>query len=289
MQVIASKKLFLPARDRSFWKCPDAQKLPLLYLAWGHRDFQKQPVPASQHEGWCCLLIEEGLPTLKIEGRPVRISAGTLAVLGPDCEFGWEATPSGECKFLLWMWRDLEDVSRAYGESAYIIRILNRKMQSPLLRLHEACRDEILRADAISARYLTGCHLQFQAILERSLQAETEKDSTRLRSQIIDWMTQHLDSREPVARLCDYLNLSQSTLYRLFRDEYGVSPLAYFNQLKMEQARQFLRESRLTVKEVAHALGYRYFNDFSRAYKKYHGRTPLGERDAAQRAKPKSK
>ena len=36
-------------------------------------------------------------------------------------------------------------------------------------------------------------------------------------------MAGHLDSREPVARMCDYLNVSQSTLYRRFMEEVGVS------------------------------------------------------------------
>ncbi len=279
MSPATPKKLYLPARDRSFWKCPEGRELPLQYLAWGHRDFKKEPIPSSLHEGWTCLLVEEGVPTLTIDGKTSRVTAGTLAILGPDCPFGWEAPGNDQCKFIVWMWRDLDGLPRERGAASHIIRILSRKMQEPLFRLHEACRDEVLRLDDLSDAFLEGCYLQFLATLQRTLTAEPDKDSTHLLKQVVTWMEQHLDSSEPVARLCDYLNLSQSTLYRLFRDEHGVSPLTYFNQLKMEHARRLLRAGGRTVKEVAHELGYRYFNDFSRAYKNFHGRTPVEDRD----------
>lgn len=92
------------------------------------------------------------------------------------------------------------------------------------------------------------------------------------------WMTAHLDSKEPVARLCDYLNISQSSLYRRFREEAGLSPLERFQQLRMNEAKRLLAGGGATVKEIAFHLGYCHFNDLSRAYRKHFGRSPSRDR-----------
>ena len=92
------------------------------------------------------------------------------------------------------------------------------------------------------------------------------------------WMAAHLDSKEPVARLCDYLNISQSSLYRRFRDEAGVSPLERFQQLRMNEAKRLLAGGGSTVKEIAFHLGYAHFNDLSRAYRKHFGKSPTLDR-----------
>ena len=90
------RHLYLPARDRSFWT-GEGETLPLLYLAWGARDFHRQPIPASRHEGWVCVLIEEGAPTMVVRKQAMRMPAGTLALIGPDCPFGWKGAASGSC------------------------------------------------------------------------------------------------------------------------------------------------------------------------------------------------
>lgn len=95
---------------------------------------------------------------------------------------------------------------------------------------------------------------------------------------ILRILTAHLDSKEPVARLCDYLNLSQSTLYRRFRAEIGVGPLDRFQELRMNEAKRLLSEEGVTVKEAAFRLGYSHFNDLSRAYRKHFGKSPSFDR-----------
>jgi AraC-like DNA-binding protein len=79
-----------------------------------------------------------------------------------------------------------------------------------------------------------------------------------------------------VARLCDYLNVSQSTLYRVFSEAEGTSPLAWFHRARMEEARTRLANGTVSVKEVAHALGYDHASDLSRAYRRYFGAPARG-------------
>ena len=274
------RHLYLPARDRSFWTAGDAP-LPLLYLAWGTRDFHCQPIPASRHEGWVCVLIEEGAPTMVVRRQAVRMPAGTQALVGPDCPFGWKGAASGSSKFLMWMWRDVTGTTgRADLKASIVSRPLARFERQPFLRLHDLCRREVLRAAGPDAMYLEGCRILFDTTIQRELLDRPEEggggsDTVALAR---SWMRAHLDSHEPIARLCDYLNVSQSTLYRVFAAAEGRSPLAWFHEARMARAHELLASRALSVKEVAHVLGYEHGNDLSRAFRRRFGETPTARR-----------
>lgn len=285
MSHFEKRHLYLPERDRSFWKCDAALDVSLLYLAWGYRDFHRHPIPVSCHEGWVGVLIEEGCPTIAVNKQSVRMPAGTLALIGPNCSFGWNDSATGPCKFLLWMWRNFGGTSFALGlQAAYVTRLLSRKDRKPFVLLHDLCRREVLHSTAPCRSYLKGCHIIFEATMQRAIQKHPDKKqlASELGELAKAWMSAHFESKEPIARLCDYLNRSQATLYRLFMNEFGMSPLACFHQLRMEKANELLTTSNRSVKEIACQLGYEYFNDLSRAYRKEFGRSPTEARQATR-------
>lgn len=269
--------LYLPAKDRSFWQASGDAGWPLLYLAWGRRDFGGEHIPVSRHDGWVCVLIEEGSPTLCLASEKRKLGPGALALMGPDCAFGWQDRKGNDCRFCLWMWQELELSLHPYNcRAQYLIRLLNRKQQQPFKLLHDLCRRELLDFNPASIRYISGCRMQFEVVLDRTLAAHSQADAGAERLHLATkWMQSHLDSREPIARLCDYLNVSQSSLHRLFKSRTGVSPAARFHELKMLHARDLLRTGKHQVKEVAFTLGYLHFNDFSRAYQQYFGHSPV--------------
>lgn len=273
MSSAVRRHLYLPASDRSFWTSAGRAACPLLYLAWGARDFARQPIPPSRHEGWVAVLIEEGGPTLLVKRREVRMPAGTLALIGPECPFGWTGASTGSAKFLLWMWRGLAAPAAA---GAYLTRTLARPDRRSFALLHDLCRREVLRPPGPTDVYLDGCRILFEATMQRALLDPSAADSSA--SRLVDlartWLAAHLDSREPVARVCDYLNVSQSTLYRVFAAACGESPLAWFHRTRMEKARELIVDRRQPVKATAYALGYQHSNDLSRAYRRHFGHRP---------------
>jgi AraC family transcriptional regulator of arabinose operon len=280
MPARAAKHLYLPARDRSFWKSDSGSLLPLLYLAWGRRDFHEQGVPPSRHEGWVCACIEEGSPTIILDGQVTRLFPGQLVFIREDYPFGWQQSDDRYCKFLLWMWqRPLHaDLAKLPADAIAIHKIPTA--QRPLWSmLHNMCRDEILGEDEPSAVWLESCQRQMEVLLLRLFQPPKEEVAASRRIALaLDWMREHPESREPVGRLCDYLGISQPTLHRLFSNKTGESPLAHFRRIKMEHARRLLEKRDIQIKEIASALGYQHFNDFSRAYRSHFGHPPSNKR-----------
>jgi len=74
--------------------------------------------------------------------------------------------------------------------------------------------------------------------------------------------------------LADKLGISGVTLAVEFKNAMGISPSDYLAMIRIENAKQLLRDTQLLVKEVSLAVGYEDDNVFSRRFKKYVGKTP---------------
>jgi transcriptional regulator GlxA family with amidase domain len=81
------------------------------------------------------------------------------------------------------------------------------------------------------------------------------------------WLAANSTETQPIARLCEYLQVSQMTVNRLFRVNLGLSALEWYRRERLNRAKELLSTGSTSVKEVAYLLGYRHANDFSRAFK----------------------
>ena len=70
------------------------------------------------------------------------------------------------------------------------------------------------------------------------------------------------------------LNMSQRQLERLFQQEFHLTPYRYFQQQKLLLARQYLRNTRLSIKEISSRLGFCDPYYFSNFFKKEEGISP---------------
>ena len=60
----------------------------------------------------------------------------------------------------------------------------------------------------------------------------------------------------------------------MFREKTGRSPMQYYADLKITEAKKLLREDNLSVSQITDALGYSGIHNFSRAFKKSTGFSP---------------
>ncbi|WP_302453127.1 AraC family transcriptional regulator [Victivallis vadensis] len=93
--------------------------------------------------------------------------------------------------------------------------------------------------------------------------------------QLKEFLDQHICGETPkLEELCRLCELSEAQLLRVFKRDFGQSPLAYLLQAKIHLACQFLSSSNITVKELA---GMLHFTDpfyFSRVFKRKTGCSP---------------
>ncbi|HTJ10595.1 MAG TPA: helix-turn-helix domain-containing protein [Dinghuibacter sp.] len=77
-----------------------------------------------------------------------------------------------------------------------------------------------------------------------------------------------------VGHLADRMNLSVSTLGRLCYRAYGLSPMKYVFNLRLERAALLLAQNYGRVKDVAYETGFSSLSYFSKCYKERYGVPP---------------
>jgi len=74
--------------------------------------------------------------------------------------------------------------------------------------------------------------------------------------------------------IAEHANLTERTLIRRFKISTGHSPKQYARLLRMERAKEMLIESRLSVGETCHRVGYDDISSFVRTFKSVVGESP---------------
>jgi len=94
----------------------------------------------------------------------------------------------------------------------------------------------------------------------------------------VEAMEAHVAEPLPLDRLAGFSGLSPRQLNRLFRDKLGRSVMRYYRELRLEKAQSLLRNSPLSLTEIALATGFANSSHFSRAYAAQFGQPPSSYR-----------
>ncbi|MBW4084168.1 ABC transporter substrate-binding protein [Paenibacillus sp. S150] len=123
--------------------------------------------------------------------------------------------------------------------------------------------------------------LQFVYELLRQMKAQgVEVTSTDLVSQAIRYIHEYYSSPITVDSLAEILECSPRHLSRLFqKSTLQRTPSDYLIGIRMNKASELLRQTKLTLQEIATNVGYQDGYYFSRMFKKYTGYSPLEYRN----------
>lgn len=81
-----------------------------------------------------------------------------------------------------------------------------------------------------------------------------------------------------IADVSDAMHIDRTYLYRLFKEEYGVSPLTYLTKYRIEKACELLRETTMEIQIIAASVGYEDALYFSKKFRKVKGTSPSAYR-----------
>lgn len=92
--------------------------------------------------------------------------------------------------------------------------------------------------------------------------------------QITDYIHAHLDQSIKLADLASVAGMSQFHFSRMFKQSMGISPHQYLLQQRVEQAKQLLKRSKLTIAEIALQCGFNSQSHLSKHFRDAIGMTP---------------
>ena len=75
--------------------------------------------------------------------------------------------------------------------------------------------------------------------------------------------------------ICEKTSYSKAYLFRIFKAQTGKTIMAYFIEIKINHAKQLLRENELSVREISERLAFSTPDYFTKTFKRITGLTPL--------------
>lgn len=101
-----------------------------------------------------------------------------------------------------------------------------------------------------------------------------QKERNRLAEEIVSILSNNLYSTLTIEALCEMTNYSKAHIHKEFKSSTGKSVMQYFIDLKIERAKELLRDGDLSVGEIADKLAFDTSNYFSKVFKKETHMTP---------------
>jgi len=89
-----------------------------------------------------------------------------------------------------------------------------------------------------------------------------------------EWVAQHYDEDVPVAAMVRLSGLPERSFKRRFARATGMSPMEYVHTLRLEESKQLLETTRLSIEAVANEVGYEDASFFGRLFRRKVGLTP---------------
>ena len=220
--------------------------------------------------------IEDGKGTFEFDGRPHDVGPGDLAVLFPDMYVRYYDHPGRPWRYT---WIGLR------GERArWALSLAGLSEESPCLHgvgddVLEGIFSEIesaYRSDSYPPLFPVTAAWRMVEHLSRDkpLPRET-KGHTHMAEVIRRMVEQEFTESITIDEIARRLGVTRTTIFRHFRQAYGQSPKQYLDELRLMFARDLLRRTRSSVKEVARTSGFQSAHYFSRAFRRRFGLSPV--------------
>lgn len=93
-------------------------------------------------------------------------------------------------------------------------------------------------------------------------------------NRIICFMKENIDKNLSIDDFCEEFGLSRTRIKDLFREKLNTGIIQYFRHLKIEKAKELIREENYNFSEIADKLGFSSVHYFSNVFKKITDMTP---------------
>ncbi|MGL4619820.1 helix-turn-helix domain-containing protein [Chroococcidiopsis sp.] len=277
----------------------------------------KLPIASSQNLGWESIIVEEfqqppggiehfALPehaiAVCLATKPNRLhqimgdrryvglyTKGDISITpahlpssyqseGEDCYLHIQIPP----QFLQQVAKEAIEIDPAGIEIVPEFRVRNPQIESIAMMLRSALHQNdawVNRLYVESLANLLTVHLlrDYATTQPRVALYEGGLGDRRL-LQVSEYINAHLDREIKLADLAQLLGMSQFHFSRLFKQSLGSSPHQYLLQQRVERAKQLLKQTNLSVVEIALQSGFNSHSHLSQQFRQFTGMTPKAYR-----------
>lgn len=93
-------------------------------------------------------------------------------------------------------------------------------------------------------------------------------------NRIVRYMEEHISDQLTLEKICRDNLVGRSQLQKLFRNAQGCGVIEFFSRMKIDTAKQMIRDNQLNFTQISDKLGYASIHYFSRQFKQLTAMTP---------------
>lgn len=156
------------------------------------------------------------------------------------------------------------------GSSAVLEYFLGQIAQhvSPAVSIEIACRFQ----------HATLRDAETEQVLPGHSGNQTRDMLPRVVRSAVEFFSDHIEDRILIQDAADLVGLSLRQFERVFKQEMGVTPGAYYRKLRLDAARQLVMHTDQPLSEIALSVGYETVGSFASVYRRAFGASPTRDR-----------
>ena len=263
-----------------------------IYYLENGKNFTKTP---ETHDFWEIVYVDEGEIIAMSDGKDIKIGQGTVIFHRPN-ELHTHISNKKDSNNILVISFETKSKAMRYFKNKYFTldkhsKVLlslfieeAKKSLNPPPRIYES--KETFNKDAVPFGGLQLLLCYFTEFLINLIRIGESFDKTSLNSEnrrepdnsimelVINKINEEVYSNLTLDDLCEKFMMGKSRLTSDFKDYTGKTPMEYYRNIKIKEAKRLIRKEEKSISEISDMLGYSSIHIFSRAFKKSVGFSP---------------
>ena len=251
------------------------------------RSFQ---IPVHWHDELEIIYVKSGLLTVSISGESYIGKAGDAFVVSPG-NLHLMGSQTGTVDYFTFLFplkyisfrtddmlddKLLEPLNNGHLMISPRVKDTAKELCEQLIEIYLAKNDE--SESKIAAQIKTKIIL-LQFILEMWKKGFVIENDTSGRNivekEMVSYIQQNFTGKISLKEFGEQFHLSEKYISRYFKEHFHITLSQYITYLRLENAKQLLQDTDLSVTEAAMQSGYQNVSYFIRSFKKTYGVSPL--------------
>lgn len=257
----------------------------------------------ESHDFWEFNYIDKGQMVVTVDGNEYLLKSGEMVFFKPNEFHSLEARGLSAPNHTVVSFVSNSDAMKYFRNKIIALNSQERKLLSILLREGLSAyrpinnKPPIMGMEEKENAPIGAVQMTFNLLEEFLITLLRRSESgisigTRLISPMYDervpdrikevarYMEQNISENLTVLQIAKQFSLSESALKKMFSSDVGCGVTDFFNSMKIEKAKEYIRENEKNFTQVSEELGFSSIHYFSRLFKKKTGMTPTEYRSS---------
>jgi len=252
----------------------------------------------NRHDSYEMVYIKRGKAVFEIAEYPAEIGPNDIIIIKPNQPHKFIVKSETGCEFIVLSFKFVNNFANQYSDVSGVsledfLNFVSGKESGAFITLKVSQKNEIITLlnrilneklnPDIGSEFLNYLLvMELFVLISRALKMEWESSiknkSPKIKELIqvsVNYIHNNYERDISLKDIAQYVFLSTSYFTRAFKEEMGISPISYLLKLRIERAKELLKETDKKISDIALSVGFSNQQRFNDIFKKYVKLTPL--------------